>query len=204
MSNPVNPFMNDYPTYNPRKYQYVDELKSERDIKYEEAQREIEYLKHDILYVGHATVEKSKHTINDLDKQEEIIEKMNPKLKDINRNLNQSETILGIIQNKLNKFAFWKGDPHPKINLNKSKDTNNPTVSENDLLDGMKCVGHQITEEEFTDELMLQLNQLKNNNKEIGKQLNRQNNKLDDINDAVHKETEQTHKLNKNIKKLLR
>jgi len=210
----VNPYESDYKTYKYEpKFSNISEISSEKVRKYQKVEQNIEVLKHDILYAAHSTSNNAKKTIVELDSQGQIITDVQPEIKQIGKKLEKSDTILGIIQNKFNKFALWKTNTHPKptnsVSLpsqkNNKNNRHNKIQNDEDIEDEVdKIIGRKITEDEFCDVLISQLKDIKKVNNDIGKELSAQNNALNSMNNTIDVEIKHADHLNKRINRLIR
>jgi chromosome segregation ATPase len=186
-------------------------LINESELKTKVVEQEVECLKHDILYLAKEIKTTVKETSQELNKQGEVISRMDPKLNKISENLEKSDTLVSIIRNKFNKFAFWKGRKYSKeedINTLPSQ-TEQAKKSAKYSVDELKpkeeyIVGRKTEDNEFFDILMSQLKDIQNTNKAIGNELDAQTDALCKMTKKVDTSNQYLDDLNRDINQLIR
>jgi hypothetical protein len=216
-----NPFSSGYYASNkyvPHNFKHVDDIKKNDEKnkqQCQETEKEIEYLKHDILFLTKSVADTAVNTSKELNDQGDILIDIQPKLTHVSDNLESSDTVLGIIQNKFNKFAFWRSRHNPKYkpsNTNKIKNPNkhatnkNTKTTDEDIKhsDFNSIVGHQISEKEFCDVLSNQLDDIAKTNIEIGDELDGQCDTIDSMTKTVNTSIKHTDNINRRMKRLIR
>lgn len=213
-----NPYLSEYPDYlakrpnktkdtetNPKKlFTRLDEIREQQEvIDMKIKKQEIADLKKDILYLANQIQYTANETSKELDTQGKTILKIDPKLDKISQNLDRSDNIVGIIKNKLNKFAFWKTNRHAKkssitkITLNHNKKTE-------DSVQTQKTTYNDNSDDEFCDTLISQLNEIKKTNIQIGEELDAHNDALEHMSDKVDNNNKHIEDLNRDIFRILR
>lgn len=194
-----NPFEESYPNYpnNSNKSNYSNKtfqtLEDINKIDEKIKNENIELLKNDILHLAKQINDTAKETKQELNEQGEILSEVQPELEEINKNLAKSKTLLSIIKNKFNKFAFWT---YLKSNV---------STSDNIKIDKTNVENIQITpEDDFNDCLIKQLKSIKKINEDMADELDSQNKHIEHMIDLTNKNTNDIKGLNKDIYQLLR
>lgn len=211
-----NPYLSEYPDYlvnrpkktddtNPKKlFTRLDEIREQQDIiDMKLKKQEIADLKKDILYLANQIQYTANETSKELDTQGKTILKIDPKLDQISENLDRSDNIVGIIKNKLNKFAFWKTNRHSRRPAT-TKITLNDDKKDKKLGEIIQEKQSDTSDDEFCDALITQLNQIKNTNLHIGEELDAHNDALRHMSDKVDNNNKHIEDLNRDIFRLLR
>jgi archaellum component FlaC len=207
---------NNYPLYHQNLETKLDNLSQQKMQKENELQtkvteQEIDCLKHDILYLAKEIKTTAKETSRELNQQGEVISKMDPKLNRISDNLEKSDTLVSIIRNKFNKFAFWKTRRYSKQGdidtlPSQVKDIKKTVkYSANDLKPKEEyVVGRKANDDEFFDILIGQLKDIQSVNNAIGKEIDAQTNAFCKMNKKVDTSNKNLDDLNRNVNQLIR
>jgi chromosome segregation ATPase len=194
---------NDFPTYKHKQHSEVINNANEAN---KTDTKDIEYLKNDIICLVKEIKATTNETSNELCSQAEIITKLDPKLNRISDNLEKSDTLVAIIRNKFNKFAFWKGRKYSKeTDINKlPSQTENVKYSVDDMKPTDEyIIKKKADDDEFYNILMDHLTEIQNTNKSIGNELDAQNSALEKMAKKVDTSNKHLDDLTRNINQLL-
>lgn len=180
-------------------YSTLDQIKSqEEELEKESKEQDKDKLKEEILYTTKIINEIATETSQELKAQGKVLEDTQPHLDHINYNLEQSDTLIGIIRNRFNKFAIWRRSQFHKNSLTEIKKL--PKTKKEKTKD---TVEETPPEDDFYQNMDRQLDILKMTNQEIDKELDDQMKKIIEIENDVYVGQQQTDKVNRLISRLL-
>lgn len=185
----------------------LDELKERQDlVNHEMNKKEIDNLKQNILQLAGEVQNAANDTSKELDEQGSKILDIDPKLDKITNNLERSDNIVGIIRNKLNKFAFWKMNKQTKPTKINSLPSELESKIKQKEEDGkiVSMTRKNASDDEFCDLLIGQLKNIQKTNKHIGEELDAHNDALRHMNKKVKNNNKHLDELNRDIFRLLR